>query len=592
MADFRLSPRQEEAVSSAYNALVVVASAGSGKTEVVARRVERVLSDSAQQDYRVLAVSYTFKAADELRDRLALRLGDLHRRVEADTVHGFALSLLRQHGTRIGLPLEPEVLSRDEDRYELLASWLEQEGRGKVDDPGATFRELDLARARRREAPFLDEWRDALASVGALDFPAMLDRATELLESEIVRRTLRNVFEHVVVDEAQNLTEAQYHLLTSLMGPPGTDHMKAMLVGDERQSIIGFAGADRTLMTRFAREYGAERIELDTNYRSAHKIVELSRGVADAMGHPQEAVKVEFAASGLVEVRDFASELSEGEGVAAWIHQLLQSGLDRDTIVPSESTALTSEQIAVLGRSAAALQSTRQALERLGIDTASASTPDEWVTSPPGQAVLEIIGIRSTSNPISTRRRLSKLCGLPGEDDWSLLSDVLARSTDSDIRKLAPLEAAGSPSELIAELDHIDIEALDWVDDIEQLSNAWEVFVDRVPVAAQSFAEFRQHIARTQRGDAMDPGIRLLTVHKAQGQEFRCVAVVACNEGQFPDFRANSAEERTAELRTFYVAVSRPARALLLTRARSRQTKYGTRQTDPSTFLQFAYGLS
>jgi DNA helicase-2/ATP-dependent DNA helicase PcrA len=200
MADFQLNDLQHEAVSSRSRSLVVVAGAGSGKTEVVARRVERLLLESVQEDYRVLAVSYTVKAADELRDRLASRLGDLHRRVEADTVHGFALSLLRQHGTRIGLPLEPEVLSRDEDRYELLASWLSQQGDSALPDPASTFREIDLARARQQDAPYMNEWRDALASVGALDFPAMLDRAIELMESPIVRRALRSVFEHVVVD--------------------------------------------------------------------------------------------------------------------------------------------------------------------------------------------------------------------------------------------------------------------------------------------------------------------------------------------------------------------------------------------------------
>lgn len=592
MADFQLNERQQAAVSSPSRALVVVAGAGSGKTEVVARRVERILLESVQDDYRVLAVSYTVKAADELRDRLASRLGDLHRRVEADTVHGFALSLLRQHGTRIGLPLEPEVLAREEDRYELLASWLSEQGDAALPDPAAVFRELDLARARRESAPWLDEWRDALASVGALDFPAMLDRAIELTESQIVRRTLRNVYEHVVVDEAQNLTEAQYQLLTAIIGPPDGNHMNAMVVGDERQSIVGFAGGDSTLIDRFAREYEGTRIELDTNYRSARKIVDISRAIARAMGQPQDAIKVEFPATGTVDVRSFPSESSEAEGISSWIEGMLHSGLDPETLAPGEPAAIAPEQIAVLGRSAAALRPTRQALDAAGVDSASASTPAEWVTSPPGQAVLEAISIRSTSNPVASRRRLLSLCGHQPDVTWSSLADVLARCDDLDIAKLAALADGDSPSELIAGLDAIEIEAPDWSDDVSQLVTAWTSFVDRVPVAGRSFAEFRQHIARTQRGDSMDPGVRLLTVHKAQGQEFKSVAVVACNDGQFPDFRASSTDELSAELRTFYVAVSRPARSLLLTRSLSRQTRYGTRSTEPSPFLRFANDLS
>jgi DNA helicase-2/ATP-dependent DNA helicase PcrA len=128
------------------------------------------------------------------------------------------------------------------------------------------------------------------------------------------------------------------------------------------------------------------------------------------------------------------------------------------------------------------------------------------------------------------------------------------------------------------------------LDDIQQINDSWTSFVDRVPVGSQSFAEFKHHIARCQRGDPLDPGVRLLTVHKAQGHEFMSVAVVACNEGQFPDFRAHTPEAEEAELRTFYVAVSRPFRSLLVTRARTRRTRYGTRPTSPSPFLEWVRG--
>ena len=124
-----LSADQRRAVETTSNAVVVVAPAGSGKTEVVAQRLERLLSDSDPDGPRALALTYTVKAADELRDRLRLRLGDLAWRVDAETTHGFAMDLLRRHGTRIGLPREPEVLSRDVDRADLLQEWLAESGR-------------------------------------------------------------------------------------------------------------------------------------------------------------------------------------------------------------------------------------------------------------------------------------------------------------------------------------------------------------------------------------------------------------------------------------------------------------------------------
>jgi DNA helicase II / ATP-dependent DNA helicase PcrA len=147
-SEYQLSEEQEAAVLSNDPAIVVVASAGSGKTEVAARRVERLLAESPGEAFRVLALSYTLKAADELRERFQERLGELHKRVDTNTVHGFAHSLLRQHGTRIGLPVEPEVLVRDEDRAELLARWLETEGRPVPDDLVLLLQRLDVARAR------------------------------------------------------------------------------------------------------------------------------------------------------------------------------------------------------------------------------------------------------------------------------------------------------------------------------------------------------------------------------------------------------------------------------------------------------------
>ncbi len=86
-------------------------------------------------------------------------------------------------------------------------------------------------------------------------------------------------------------------------------------------------------------------------------------------------------------------------------------------------------------------------------------------------------------------------------------------------------------------------------------------------------------------GHPQAPGVRLLTIHKAQGREYRAVAVVGLNDGQLPDFRATSDAEMLSELRTFYVAVTRPSRSLLLTRPRSRQTRYGPRSSDPSPYL-------
>jgi len=580
----RLSADQLRAVNSDSRAIVVVAGAGSGKTEVVAHRIERLLSTSVEDDYRILVMSYTVKAADEIRERLASKLGDLHRRVDADTIHGFAYSLLRQYGTRIGLPPEPELLRRNEDRAELLAAWLEGSGKQSPDDMGPTFLALDLARARCEDADYLDDWREALTSRSALDYAAMLDRATELVEGRWLGRHLHRIYEHVIIDEAQNLTQAQYTLLTRVIGTPESSHLQAVLVGDERQSIVGFAGGDRTLIARFASEYSAERIELHTNFRSSRRIVEAERAVSKALSAAERIVNgVEYPASGSLEVRVASSEAGEGQLVAAWVADILENGLDPHIVAPGESTTIRADQIAVLARAAASLRATRVSLDALGIESTSGSNPDDWLASGPGSLLVETIGHRSAPDHPSIKRKIAELLG-ESSWRWANIQDALATASSPDMRRLAELPLAGALPDFMESVRTIQLEDDDWLSDRDQLMDTWTQFTELVGRTDRTFGNFRQCIYRIQRGDRWASGVRLLTVHRSQGKEFRAVAIVGCNEGQFPDFRARG-DAFDDELRTFYVAISRASRMLLLTRSTRRQTRYGVRRTERSQFV-------
>jgi len=586
--DFVLSDEQQRAVSSASRAIVVVAGAGCGKTEIVARRIERLLLEESGSDYRILAVTYTVKAADEMRARLSARLGDLHRRVDADTIHGFALTLLRQYGTRIGLPSEPEIVTKNEDRAELLASWLSQSGQDVPSNLASVLEQIDLARATCSDAPFLEDWRAAMSAIGALDYPAMVDRACELLDSRWVSTHLQRLYGHLFVDEAQNLLPAQYRLLARIIGAPSTAHIRAVIVGDERQSIVGFAGADSRLIGQFESSYGAERIELHTNYRSARRIRAFAQRISAALNvrtSIEEALA--YPAKGRVDVRTYDTEAEEGRKVAKWAASLINGGLDPDILAPGEPTVVRPEHIAILARAGGTLLRVRDALNALGIPNASATTEDDWVSSSAARVLVELLAYRSAPEHVSTRRRLARLCNQT-IDQWSDLTELIVSSPDPDIAVLADSSNATTPAELVSSLATLKIRDPDWADDLHQIEEAWGAFIDRHDTASQTFGNFRQHVARCQRGQALDAGVRLLTVHKSQGQEFKAVCIVACNDGQFPDFRATEPEQAVAELRTFYVAVSRAARVLRLTRSQVRTTRYGERETTPSPFLAYA----
>jgi DNA helicase-2/ATP-dependent DNA helicase PcrA len=605
-----LSDDQQAAVLSDETAIALVAGAGTGKTEVVARRIERLLLDAPQEEFRVLALTYTVKSADELRERFASRLSQLARRVDTDTLHGFAHRLLRQHGTRIGLPIEPELLVRDDDRFELLARWLEDEGRPPLDDPRTTFVSLDLARARLESAPLLAAWDAALEAARALDYPSLLDKATELLALPSARRQLIRVYGHVIVDEAQNLTPAQYRMLVTLVGEPNDDaRMPLMVVGDDKQSIVSFAGADSRLIGTFQAAYGARRFELHRNFRSARRIVAVASRVAQDLGHTgarADAPELSFAADGRVESHASEDEPAEAELVASWVSRLLQRGIPSDALAEGESSTITPSDVAILARSAIALRRVEAAIGEAGHPTASASSPAEWLASPVGALALELMALRASSEHLSTRWALARALGCDEARVTSIdgAEQVMAQHSDPQIRALADILRVDEPSTFIADLSGLpapseavgggaaDQAVADWDGDVRLLVAAWERFCVETSKAERTWGGFRLFISRLQRGDDLAPGVRLLTIHKAQGREYRVVAIVGLNDGQFPDFRATSTEDRLSELRTFYVAITRPTRLLLLSRAHWRQTRYGVRATQPSPFLAYVDQLA
>jgi DNA helicase-2/ATP-dependent DNA helicase PcrA len=344
----QLSSEQRQIVESTAPAIVVTAGAGAGKTEVIANRVEHLISASEGEPYRILAVSYTVKAALELEERLRARVHDF-RRVDAETIHSFAHRLIRQHGTWEDLPAEPEVLDRDEDRVELLTMWLSDVGE-QIDGAEARrlLADIDLGRATRTEAPYLAEYREALSARQALDFPAMLEVAARLLEREWLRDQLAEVYRHLIVDEAQNLTAAQYELISLILGEPPSP-ISSMFVGDAKQSIVQFAGADPGLMNRYEHEFSAERMVLTQNFRSAAAIVRLTERVAASLSESVTS-EITSAVEGLVAVHEYSDEESEGRATAEWVNDLLENGLPREAVVHGEDPYLSPESIGRMSR--------------------------------------------------------------------------------------------------------------------------------------------------------------------------------------------------------------------------------------------------
>lgn len=608
-----LTKAQREAVNLNADRIFLTASAGSGKTEVLIRRIIRILNDSEGDSFRLLAVSFTVKAAEELRQRIDTHIGSEAWRVDAQTIHSFALEWIKQFGQDVGVSPDVEVFSDHADRAELLRSCfeslyapvpsdrqiknllglidryrtdLEEVPEKPVPESGITFREV------------YDAYDNALEQSGALDYPGMLVRLIELVKRvPRVSHRFRRVYKHVLVDEAQDLTKAQSELLKSLIG----DETAVFLVGDPNQSIHGWAGGS----IQWARHLIGPRavdLVLNHNFRCATRILEASSLVATKLASRSIIPKPPAGTPpGIIGVLSGLTERDEARNVADWVDMLLTQGLDPNSVVEGESTEVSAEEIAIIGRTRFALSGIESELRRRDIAISVISDYNNLLISSEARLLHALLSLKDNPNDKSASRRVDEeLAGLlpdrlnhtaPG-NAGSVYDRLRDSVRDSDLSPMvdAVTNFGGNGDELDSLLDRIEssiFRSSEWMMDIERVKNWWSDYRALTRTHERSLHGFLQHLYRVQRTRPDDPGVRLLTAHRAKGLEFKAVAIVGVAEGIFPDYRStNSSAELTEERRAYYVAMTRARRALLLTWPRTRTSRYGRQlQMEPSRFL-------
>lgn len=592
-----LTPEQQRIVECDAPASIIIAPAGTGKTEILARRVERFLSEPSNGYAHVLAITYTTRAAAALRERLQARLGDLTPRVACDTIHGFANSILRRHGSHVGLGPGFEVISNNDDRVDLLESSGFFVGRSRYRN---LLRELDLARATMETHEDLQLWRAILSNAGAVDFAEMLTKAIELLQIPAIVRLYRRIYGLVIVDEGQNLTPQQYSLLATFVGPPAEAlrNIPIMLMGDPNQAIIGFAGADPSLLNQFEVDFDAQQHALTKNFRSSSSLASVARRVAKELGQaaPQHGQPLDYPAHGVLQVDTLTDERAEGDYVAGWVADLLENGLPPGALAVGEESHVKPHEIAVLARNSSALRLAADALRQDGRPIASAHQGDDFMATDLGTVSVLLLRRNSPSHQMAATLGLRRVLKAPSLDirPNSAIVDALLANEGDWLDTLIRLVDAPTPACFVSALQDCEVPEnagdqllAGWLADQELIADAWGEYANATRPSEISWQQFLFHLDRSQHSRDLGPGVRLLTVHKAQGREFKAVAVVGMNDGQFPDFRARSERRRTAELKTFYVAITRAGRALLLTRASRRATRFGARLTDPSPYLRY-----
>jgi DNA helicase II / ATP-dependent DNA helicase PcrA len=621
-----LTDEQRKAVEAKDGAYVLVAPPGSGKTEVLVQRAIWLIETSPEETFRVLALTFTNKAAEALRTRVAAVVGDEDWRVTAATFHAFCFEMLQNYGEPVGVKADVTVYENDEDRAEALL-------RGLVDDGLSVPASLEpqdlrgvLARIDRLKVDLItpdhapdvqiadmglslkdvyEAYENALMRFGAIDFNGILLSSYQLLlTDDWVASHYRRMYQYIMVDEGQDTNLAQYEILRALCGSAFSN---VYIAADENQSIFAFTGASPRYVQRFEEEFSAQRLTLTLNFRSAEAIVQTAERLAAHLRGEvtrRSTMVSAAAAPGWIGGLEFFDERAEGEAVTEWISGLLANGLSAEWLYDGEDPNVSPEGIAVIGRTRYSFDHVTRTLDRDQIGYTLRTEEGGLFDSILGRAVFFSLRIVSNPRDVPSRRRLASLFDRQEELDPAVSSPAeffRALETDGMDNQLASIfisagHEATSVDQLIPRLaslsepisENLDqLEAETWLKDVRQLEECWHSYKIRTRPDARTLAGFLLSINRLQRTTVDDPGVRVLTPYRAKGLEFRAVVILGMNEGTFPFYRSlGSDREVDEERRSVYVAMTRSERALLFTRPLRQQTRYGTWiQQSPSRFL-------
>jgi DNA helicase II / ATP-dependent DNA helicase PcrA len=549
-SDRGLDPDQLAAVE-AESPLMIVAGPGTGKTRTLTHRIARQVASPGMARQSCLAITFTRRAAEEMRTRLAAMLPAPEHPgnapdITVTTCHGLGLMILREHHELAGLAADFRVADDAavlEVATELAGS--ARDGRRLLAEAAAepVTRELLVKALASRDLVDLD---------GLIELPAVL-----LAAEPSVAKSLRTRWPLISVDEYQDIDAAQYRLLRLLAG----DGRGLTVIGDPDQAIYGFRGADVGLFLRFGRDFpGAVTKQLTRNYRSSQAIV---RGALQAIA-PSSLVPGRTmepagegappAAAALIGFHQAADERGAAGWVAREIERLLGGAsfhsLDTGRVREPGHEGLGLSDIAVLYRTDAQAEPLGQALTRAGLPFQKGS-----------HDLLE----RRTGVPEMVREM--RLASPDGAGD-AAVADRLRRA----VRTLAARAADPAAA--------VDMRA------------AGEVLAPLARRCGSDLERFLTEISLGAETDALDPradAITLLTLHAAKGLEFEVVFLAGCEKDLLPLWlpgrSAMTEEELAEERRLLFVGITR-ARARLYLTCASRRTRHGsTRETGPSPFV-------
>jgi DNA helicase-2/ATP-dependent DNA helicase PcrA len=620
-----LNPAQREAVLTTEGPLLVVAGAGSGKTRVLTYRVAHLINACGVQPNEILAITFTNKAAGEMRERLEDLLGPTARAIWILTFHAACGRILRREAQRLGYRSNFTIYD-SADQVRLTKACLEELERDpKRFVPRGIHAQISAAKNQlvtpaeyaERVASFYDQtvaevydlYQRRLFASNAVDFDDLLMLTVQVLERfPEARERWQKAFRYILVDEYQDTNHAQYRLLQLL----AEKHRNVCAVGDPDQSIYAFRGADIRNILEFERDFGETKtIALEQNYRSTNTILQAANHVIE---HNRER-----------KPKNLWSELGEGEPVRALE---VEDEHAEARFVAAEIAALVEEgyggsEVAVFYRTNAQSRVLEDVLVRQGVGYQVIGGPRFYERAEVKDVIAYLQAIDNPYDAVSLQRIANKprrgigdasLARLQAHADAYGISlwEALDQAEDAGI-SAAPLRAVQQFHGLLQSLmaGALDMEVPEVIERVLEGSGYLEALRAERTIEAQGRIEnlqelvgvaqeyqhtaeepllsgFLQEISLYSDQDALrgeQSLVTLMTLHNAKGLEFRAVFMIGMEEGIFPHARSIEEQGLEEERRLAYVGMTRAKERLVLTHASARSL-WGSRSYNlPSRFL-------
>jgi DNA helicase II / ATP-dependent DNA helicase PcrA len=607
-----LNQPQREAVLHGDGPLLILAGAGSGKTRVLTHRIAHLVGSGAARPGEILAITFTNKAAGEMRERVEALVGGRARAMWVMTFHSACARMLRSDAQRLGYTRGFTIYD-EQDSLRLVKACIEELDvdpkrfaprgiRRQISDAKNAL--LDAEAYRLKVSSFFEQtaadvyelYEKRLHAANAMDFDDLLFRCVNLFELfDEVRDRYRRSFRHVLVDEYQDTNTAQYRWLQLLT----EEHRNLCVVGDDDQSVYAFRGADIRNILDFERTFpDAEVIKLEQNYRSTQTILNAANSViANNRSRKSKSLWSELGEGDPVHVRELEDEHAESRFVVSEIERLVDEGGSRDDMAvfyrTNAQSRVLEDMLVRYGVSYQVIGGTRF-YERAEVKDALA-----YLTLLINPADTVAFG-RVVNSPrrgigATSQGRIVGYANTVGETVWDVaaspesvpaLAPAAVKAVGRFMSVMERLRERATNGAGVGDLLHETLEETGYTDAlraertieaqgrVENLEELVGVGREYDATAEQgSVEEFLQQVALFSEQDSLrdEQGLlTLMTLHNAKGLEFDTVFIIGLEDGVFPHMRAIEAGDVEEERRLCYVGVTRAQRELYLTYARSR----------------------